>query len=326
MNRSDLSFSLNLLRVLAAQGVCYVHACMVYGRSFPNIGDSGVMALFLISGFVIAYTLVRKQSEGLSGYIIDRLSRVYTVLIPAMVIIYWIDLVLIQYHFYPSSYTLDPTIFQKLLLLPGTKFDGAYGPMWTLVVEFNLYMIAGIAFFLWRHSKALSALFATSMVYLTWDERDITLLWVIGFASFFFLKRLSSAPTALLAFTSIVSTTCFFYVSKGYDHYLLLSLSFVTFIAAIDKVGFFAGSFVERIVQRLADYCYSFYLLHIAFIFSLAKLAYMNGFPVSIGFCFWGSIIVANIVSMGFAHLTERHYRDIALRIKNFRHPVEKFA
>lgn len=73
---NDTSVCLNLLRFAAAQAVCVGHAISFFKIApgfqppqFPYIQNLGVMIFFVLSGFVIAYVLVRGLSDSRYGLV-----------------------------------------------------------------------------------------------------------------------------------------------------------------------------------------------------------------------------------------------------------------
>lgn len=52
----------------------------------PQRGHDFVIMFFVLSGYVIAATVDRKRNQGLRAYVIDRMARVYSVAIPALLL------------------------------------------------------------------------------------------------------------------------------------------------------------------------------------------------------------------------------------------------
>ena len=69
-NSNDTSFFLDLLRFGSAQAVCVGHAIVFFGVAsflrpprFPYLQNLGVLAFFLLSGFLIAHVLSRSERD-----------------------------------------------------------------------------------------------------------------------------------------------------------------------------------------------------------------------------------------------------------------------
>jgi len=100
MNRS-FSLYLDLVRFLAALTVLLFHAS---GLEFVKVdtvlghyGREAVIVFFVLSGFVIAYTADQKDST-LPEYATHRISRIYSVVIPALILTPIVDWIGARIH------------------------------------------------------------------------------------------------------------------------------------------------------------------------------------------------------------------------------------
>src|SRR5476651_1385848 len=93
MNKST-SLYLDFLRVIAAFGVLLVHANLPWFSSAlflrAELGHKLVMVFFVLSGYLIAFT-VDKKNKGPEKYLVDRISRLYSVVIPALILTFVVD-------------------------------------------------------------------------------------------------------------------------------------------------------------------------------------------------------------------------------------------
>src|SRR4051812_27172526 len=99
MNK-QFSRYLDLLRIVAALLVLFAHLCypnITDGKlSGPNqIGYSSVMIFFVLSGYVISFVAAEREFT-LPDFVISRISRVYSVVIPAIVITIAVDLLFLS--------------------------------------------------------------------------------------------------------------------------------------------------------------------------------------------------------------------------------------
>jgi peptidoglycan/LPS O-acetylase OafA/YrhL len=153
--------SFDLLRLLAALAVIAFHADVLAGRT-PwsiaeiNLGFLGVGAFFVISGYLV--TDSRLRSASLRVFLAKRLLRIEPALIASLVVIAFIvgafvtSMPLGEYLrnkdtflyvakntlLYPAAYGL-PGVFEHNLA-PGV----VNGSLWTLRVEFTLYLALGL--------------------------------------------------------------------------------------------------------------------------------------------------------------------------------------
>lgn len=164
-----LSLHLDILRVSAALLVVIVHALtsdMDGGWiKLPMVGMDAVIVFFVLSGFVIAYT-VEKKNETLGHYIASRLARLWSVLIPALAVTVVLDYSG-QYLFsafyqkwefsgwshgggpweHPVPSVLVAASFSNELWFTSTR-PLSNEPIWSLGFEFWYYAIFGAWFFL----------------------------------------------------------------------------------------------------------------------------------------------------------------------------------
>jgi peptidoglycan/LPS O-acetylase OafA/YrhL len=164
---NDTSFTLNLLRVLAAEIVCVFHAIALFNVSWlrsphlPPMQNFGVCIFFVLSGFLIAHTLVRKSEKpnyGFREYAVDRIARVYSGWIPALIFVAAVDFVLIEAGVYDANryYNLKTFLGNFLMFQEynglfsehlSFRVFGSGGPFWTMSVEFHIYLLVGAVFF-----------------------------------------------------------------------------------------------------------------------------------------------------------------------------------
>src|SRR5580704_2852923 len=174
---------LDLVRFGAALLVLFGHARGLYFESITRVPDAGigtrlfylltglhyegVMLFFVVSGFLVGGSVWR-NIEGRRFdarlYLINRFSRIYLVLIPALVLVFLVEVLggnlLAQTRFYamrplfPSEVADGWTWNQipcHLAALQGVACApwGADPPLWSLGWEWLFYLIAPVLFAIW---------------------------------------------------------------------------------------------------------------------------------------------------------------------------------
>ena len=121
-----------------------------------NLGSDSVIVFFVISGLVIAYAAERDAK--LSTYAFNRLTRLLSVLLPALILTFVFDQIGRNYG--PDAYTsfYNPLSLTEFLTrgLTMTNEWGAFerlrlgtnGPLWSLSYEAGYYILFAAAFFL----------------------------------------------------------------------------------------------------------------------------------------------------------------------------------
>ena len=159
------STMLNAMRALAAFSVLLGHALVGVvpiswfdGRvPFQSLA---VVVFFWLSGFLIAYQCLSKAEYSFGEYMIDRFSRIYVLYVPALIISYLIFVVVLG-RVSPTSWDvvghllqLQHTPFSRMIEgIPPIKTFGGNSVLWTIAIEWWLYVFFGIAFFWQSMSK-----------------------------------------------------------------------------------------------------------------------------------------------------------------------------
>lgn len=158
MNRS-FSLWLDILRVAATFIVVLSHFAyprfsdgnFLFIRTL-NLGSDAVIVFFVISGLVIAYAAQRDKTP--QRYAFNRLTRLWSVLIPAIVLTFIFDRIgaAISPDAYAAPYYAPQTLLN--MLLRGLSFSnewaafdpirlGTNGPLWSLSYEAAFYAMFG---------------------------------------------------------------------------------------------------------------------------------------------------------------------------------------
>lgn len=275
---------LDFLRGLASLGVCWLHLTeftyhntdgWFYNllRASGSYGWLGVEVFFVISGFVIPYSL-RRANYSLSHYPTFLLKRIIRLDPPYLASIFLFILLAFAYASYtgrPPEVEGAPLTWTRVLLHLG-YLNMFYGhkwlnpAFWTLAIEFQYYILIGLAF----------PLFASG-------RRQVRLAALLCFAAspFFSGRELMSGAVPYstfifhFAFLFLLGITTFQYraglVCAG-EYAATLSLlavgSFVTVGAASTVAGLFAVAVICLYKRRnvvfdfFGNISYSLYLLH----------------------------------------------------------------
>ncbi len=140
---------ITFLRAIACLGVCAVH--MHYATGFATgtslgklitNGQQGVAIFFVISGFVIPYSLWNSgyTIKNFFSYIIKRSIRIDPPYL-AVIAISVIELYLLNVKFDILQF-----LFHLLYLIPITDKSWYQGIFWTLGIEFQFYLLVGLLF------------------------------------------------------------------------------------------------------------------------------------------------------------------------------------
>ena len=172
-----MSVSLDAIRGLSAQAVVVGHAISFFGvlpqlqpPYAPYMQNVGVVVFFVLSGYLISYTVWRKRARGLytfGTYAIERFARIFSGFLPGLAFIVVVDAAVIlltsSRYAYSDEYSLGSLVANLTMLqdhafavfvsrlvpdsvgswVAGVATFGSGRPLWTLAIEWWIYMAFG---------------------------------------------------------------------------------------------------------------------------------------------------------------------------------------
>jgi peptidoglycan/LPS O-acetylase OafA/YrhL len=346
LNRSenDTSVALDLLRALAAEMVCVGHAISFFVPQWRSVRlaymqNVGVLLFFLISGFLITYTLVaRSQNPGYDfrQFLIERFARIYSGLIPALVIIAAIDAITIYLTGDPviSRYFTFKTLVANIFMLEGYRgilptllqwsAFGSASPLWTLGIEWHIYLFVASLFFMAVRPKSIPILipvalfFGQTPVYFLFGSyqpdgvgRGLFTLWLCGALVYPAMRfRVTGFfPAVALGVGGAAGFILLAPAGGEYDFrlYPFLMAAFFGLVAATQSTHLFKSPKVKSSISFFADYSFSLYLVHHTIMYAIWTISPSRGVWV-----FAIAILISNLVAIGLAGIGEKHHRKFA--------------
>jgi len=307
MNDSKIT-SITLLRAIAALLVCFVHIqifskIQISPRTDEMIdnGRHGVEIFFVISGFILPYSLYKKNYalKDFFSFLLRRSARIDPP--------YWCIIALsIFAGVIPVSIVSFKSVALRVLyLVPFSKDTSWYlGSFWTLSVEFQFYLLLGVFFpFLMRINTNISViiLMILTVICLRINTPFHGVIieqmhcFSIGFIAFMTYVRKISL-TRGLAVLLVLSA------------YLMIAISIKTgaipLLPAI-FILFYKGQYKFQPLYFLGNISYSLYLIHMPvtlFLVQKFSSSFANK-PVLCLACLFASILLAYV----FYLLVERY-------------------
>ncbi|HEX7012854.1 MAG TPA: acyltransferase [Steroidobacteraceae bacterium] len=346
------SVYLDALRAVAANLVIASHVLGLYfGIGDPYaLGHLGVAVFFLLSGFLIMQSMLKWAAHGkgpmLPGFLADRLARVLTPYVPALLLIAGLNAWLIEgkygaegssagvLAFFGNLLLLqDHSVFQLLELVglaPAWRIRSynAAEPFWTVAVEMWIYVSMGLFFFCLMlrervRKPFVAALALVSFPVLVWNAaagggKSLTLIWVTGAIAgmlFHFWRPalLAAARPIACALITVGLVAVVGRVGKigfqPYDFQTAALLAFVMFgvLAWLLSVRSVPAS-LKRAAGFLASYSYSLYLVHNTVLIVILELLPIESTWLRVAIAVASAHCVAYLLYLSF----ERHYRTVA--------------
>jgi len=332
MNK-PVSLYLDLVRFLAAVAVLLSHAS---GEKYDGewlsflhfAGHDAVIVFFVLSGFVISFVATTRENN-FRLFSISRISRLYSVIIPAILITLLADAIGRQLDPALYSYISTENYFQRIasnfFLVNELQFYSirlfSNGPFWSLGYEFWYYVLFSAYFFLRGKVKwmVLVVLFLTIGV-------KILLMFPIWLAGAFVFKwtlrsRASNKVGWWLFLGSILGYLCLksFHITKLLHDLSQVYLSESMYIS-LDKSRGFVGDYcialfvsmnffgislltrgmvvemlnITKIIRYLASHTFSLYLFHAPLL--LVYFAIFNNNVITIFLTFVTVFILGGVV------------------------------
>lgn len=189
MNKNE-SIYLDLVRSLAALDVVFGHACELYDLPLAGRwGHHAVMVFFVLSGYVIAHVAETREKD-LRTFLIARLARLWSVLVPALVLTLVCDILVRQFGQDLRGLATVPTDHAFIRIGAILTFLSeswvsiqpfSNGAAWSLCLEFWYYVTFGLWTFM-RPGWARIGLASTAALLSGHKGLLLSPVWLMGVA------------------------------------------------------------------------------------------------------------------------------------------------
>lgn len=316
-----------------------------------GFGHEAVVVFFVISGYLVGgkvWSLSRSGKFGWKRYLADRTSRLYAVLLLALLLGALMDWTgsryFNRYGLYDMSFVapvgavvrpaVDALSVNDFLInaaflqtIAGPPF-GSNGPLWSLANEWWYYILfPSLAMIVlardtWR--KALGFLVAGVLVWmLTAQILWLFGLWLAGVACSLWIRRVPP-PWVAAAFFVAAAVIARLELIRGFYawQYLLGAAFSILLVSFAGRQGQFP---LRRASEHLAEFSYSVYLVHFpTLMLAVSVVFFMSGYGIKVAFspaglAYYASIfLLAIAVSWGVSRVTEAKTPAIRGRLYEF--------
>ncbi|HEX3571181.1 MAG TPA: acyltransferase [Acidobacteriaceae bacterium] len=365
------SVHFDLLRGLAAFFVLFEHWRNLFFVDYPHItayrlpfavfyaiasaGHQSVILFFVLSGYFIGGTVFRsveRNQWAWSSYLLRRLVRLWTVLVPALLLCLFWDRLGIHLRLAPALYTghvadnmvgdVAPALtarvfFGNLFFLQSilTSVFGSNGALWSLANEFWYYLLFPLGLIaLWRTRRPLYRLLCAVLFVITaWFIGRAMFLafpvWLAGVALFKLPPPAFSPRTAryLRVGSSLLYIPIFFAFGRlpwiagnNRDYLLTVITTLFLWILLSANTPHTSRSRAVRASREFARFSYTLYVAHVPFLVFLTALIvvdsrwYPNTRTLTLSL---GTLLAALIYSWVLAFLTEFRTDTVRQRLEH---------
>ena len=362
---TQASVNLDALRALAAFVVLFGHWRAMFFWDYAQLhgyrvlwflpytlglaGPQAVIVFFVLSGYLIGKSVLRKvDSDAWSWreYLLHRVTRLWVVLIPALLLCGLWDSVGIHSHaaellyngsLFKVNYESMDVIarhnigdfFASFFFLQGTVAPpyGSDGPLWSLANEFWYYLLfpcllIAIRFEASWRARVLHAIGVAAIVLLVSPDILVRFpCWLAGVAVAYF--RWPVIPRRLRLWIVAGYVVLFLYLAHAQylpeplSDYVLADGTVLLMVVLLSYRKEAGASIWSRVSRRSAKFSYTLYLVHFPFLTLLAALTVHNGrwrptfAHVGMGI---GILVLTVAYAYGVASVTEFHTE----RVRNF--------
>ncbi len=284
-----------------------------------GLGHEAVVIFFVISGFLVGgLTLDRWQSRGpdMRAYASARVSRIYTALVPALIIGFALDYIgmrwfnasaiytsISPYHIASINYTMVstmnlPTLIGNLFMMQGTLTQplGTNGALWSLAYEWWYYCIfACVAAAMTTGGNRRFAYAAGAFLIAVLLPFKLVLwgvIWVVGIFTHRWIRSTAWRPAPWLGMGLFLATLVASRLSHNvaalensvagsFARDFILGLGYALALASSSRMSRRGQPMrFARVHQELAQFSYTTYLFHLPALFLICGAIYqVSGQP-----------------------------------------------
>ena len=292
----------------------------IFAKAFyfiTGFGHEAVMVFFVISGFLVGgkvWSLYRAGRFGWRRYLADRLSRLYAVLIVALLLGATLDWA--GYSFFNSyglynkgyevpiavlgappcdrmglsDFIVNALFLQKIIGQP----YGSNGPLWSLAYEWWYYILFPALLMICLSGGLGRKLLGTAValcVFFLLPANVLCLfgIWCLGVLTSLWVKHvppvwLTGGVFALVALMARLEVLPSYYIWQ-----YALGVAFSLLLVSLNGPATFAP--LSRLSHRLADFSYSVYLIHFPVLMFTLSLGFdLLGYGIRMPFSFSGMV------------------------------------
>jgi peptidoglycan/LPS O-acetylase OafA/YrhL len=315
--------------------------------SLTSFGHPAVMVFFVLSGFWITKVVVERQAAGTfswGGYLLERLSRLWLVLLPALLLGAAADFITLRVlHFPPPHWgaqSIPPDVdthfnlstwFANAFFLQGlfAFAFGTNGPLWSLTNEFWYYLwFPALHIAVTTRRVTVPAVLALGTATLFNSFLPGFVCWLCG-SALYMASRRSAGPKGWPALLTWIPFLVLFVADRPTDSWLRdIALALAAVLPFWQAMGwsFRRG---EALAAYGAGSSFSLYVIHFPLLaLTAAAIGLHERLRPSAATIGAGVVLCAvlALAAWGFSQLTERHTRRVRQWLAGFASDLAKVS
>ena len=343
LNQISSNF-IHFLRAILSQIVMIGHVLILnglysYESALGGLPPYAVMVFFILSGFVISYSInLKDKAYGFNNYLADRFARIFSVVIPTLILTLILGLMGIAINgiapFSMNPWHFVSTLFmqqENLVLLkiqyylpnePQYNIIGFFGenlPLWSLSLEWWNYVFFGFVFYLGtsKYRMPQYMLFLVSVLFVIMyalfpgrASSGLSFIWFGGVVIHYILNNgFQVKKSGWLAIAFLTLTAVQYEINQQLS-IVFCALFFATSIIHFQQSEAPAWNSFFKLFKWPGNYSFTLYSIHypiLLFTLAFVKDPIINSIVV---------IVFSNLISFLFYHLFENRYKRLATFLK----------
>lgn len=305
--------SLVLLRGIAVLIVCFCHfATAFWGKSsYFEYGKYGVQVFFVISGFVIPFSLLRGNFSwnNYHRFVYKRFIRLYPPYLAAVVLTFLLLFFKSKLHHAPfpeNTANMIKTLFYAYIPDDNPVF-------WTLIVEAQYYLFVGCFFLLFFKYRKMTSFILLPLFLVVSQTTLLQGITFLHFIVFFFIGNLG-----FLIYEKIGRTIINCWVLLALLIYTFIFYNTPEFVSAFATIFFIliVKKRLPKILNFSGEISYSIYLIHYPLGLMIINLLRRRISDNYIWLIFIITTVIIFVVSWIFYKVFEEHCEVLSKKIK----------
>lgn len=295
-----------------------------FPNQLPYPQQIAVVGFFAVSGFLICSSAManfKYKGADPTRYFVERASRIYTTLIPALIFVYTTDVFFAR--MFPEAELLANLSLKNLLynflLIPSMPL-GTMRPIWSLMFEWWIYILfGGLVFFRKRWILCSICIWLganyTFGANAKGEAGHLELIWLTGALGAYYFNQITCQKCIVQTawFTCIIAGAIYLLTRNSYNLLagIFFSIGIISVAANLNADKSPPSLIKKKLYASLANFSFTLFLTHYTVLYWSHKL--IEDKPLG----FITSFLISNIIAALIAALTERHHKLVSQYILN---------